>query len=94
VVSVGRPSYRPPGAWDECAASTLSRRPGRLRERGSCQSPGPALAALPQADATPLLGGVVLPDITVFGLKLDIEFETRMVVAMPSRICMGVNFPA
>ena len=34
VVSVGRPTCRPPGAWDECAASTLSRRPGRLRAPG------------------------------------------------------------
>ena len=34
VVSVGRHSCRPPGVWDECAASTLSRRPGRLRAPG------------------------------------------------------------
>jgi hypothetical protein len=37
--------------------------------RGSCQSPGRTLAALPPTDPTPPPGDIVLPDVNVFGLK-------------------------
>jgi hypothetical protein len=41
--------------------------------RGSCQSPGRALAALPPAYAAAPPNSIVLPDINVFGLKIHLH---------------------
>jgi hypothetical protein len=43
---------------------------GGSASRGSSQSPGRTLAALPPADTAPPPAGIVLPDINVLGLKI------------------------
>jgi hypothetical protein len=46
---------------------------GDSMSRGSCQSPGRALAALPPAYAAAPPNSIVLPDINVFGLKIHLH---------------------